>query len=722
MLLIAPFYVIGEDKKIDYKADLPIEGLEAEVIKNFPKAIQIYKEAISKHPKNPMLWERISNIELSLKHYIPAADVLKEAIKIDPDNVEYYDNLSAIYSTAERPKESIEAIEKALQKQPNNLQFWRERADLASWLADVVKEEDSYRKILKLDPNNQYAIDGLKRIRQQREGNTKNTFTPRIPKYFVGRSIVRLAKNESAEYYARRSLEFLKEDKTDEAVVAIEKAVVMEPNNINYLKRRAAIASDRKQLGDFQRAQDSYNRILKVHKSDKKTLLEQARFNRDHDYLNAATRDYALYLKYYPNSQKIWIEYAQVLRWKGDGRSAKRALDTYLEKYGETKDYNIEKAFLLVATNRPKSSFWIWSNLLKKDPDNYDLLYVKSLALNNNNEKKEALETLGSILRLHPKEFGDNEELLKTLKNPLRPTVNLGIGTSTDSDGVKIRPIELSGKYFITPKTMIEAGANHSFLSVTPKTGDNLVTIQGNSNIQFTKGWLGASHQILPELRLGAKVGETRVQQSKGFFIYEISAFVNPVDKISFDFLSARELYAESPLATSLNIKRLYNRGSIILEPLIETTLTFIGENSHYSDKNRSYLIEVVPNTGVVRSQYISLDLGLDAAWQGYNSNPANGYYAPLSLKVYKATSSIAITQSEDVGYTFTVGAGVQKDETMTQYGFAGDIALEGAFRVFKDWQLTLLAGASRTNGGGGITVGRNYYLYTFNALITKRF
>ena len=137
-------------------AEVPQEGLKAEMQKRWDDAVNIYTEILKENPKRGDLYLRISDIHSSKKRYAQAADALNQAIKIESKAV-YYKKLSEVYAVLDRPEEAMSTLKEALKLEPKNENYLIAHAKLANWDKKHLEAVSSLKKLLQNNPQHKEA-------------------------------------------------------------------------------------------------------------------------------------------------------------------------------------------------------------------------------------------------------------------------------------------------------------------------------------------------------------------------------------------------------------------------------------------------------------------------------------------------------------------------------------------------------------------------------------
>jgi hypothetical protein len=383
--------------------------------------------------------------------------------------------------------------------------------------------------------------------------------------------------------------------------------------------------------------------------------------------------------------------------------------------------------------------------LLEKQPNDYELLYTRALALNGDNQFGQALKGLDYITDSFPDKSEDTLDLCKEITTPLRSNLNVDPYAYYDSSKIQVTGLQVFGQYFINTDMSILYGAKREKL-VAP-FGSGFETFDGRTSIWDAAEWLGMTYRVSPDLEIAGQAGIGEIQRRKNFFLYEVNALYQPCNTLQIglqkgqnlysnirDLRNSRDLYAISPLSVSLGILQYYNRAGVALRPTERGYVEISAEYDTFSDGNRLRYVDVTPHVTAYNSQYFNVDLGFYGQLYGFAQQLNNGYYSPLHYQLYQATTIVTFKASDDINFILTAAAGQQRDNNMEVFEFAGDLSLKAIFGIFSDWQLILTAnGLSRcgvNNLGGANTTppnnvgtqGNLYNQYTFEGILTKRF
>jgi hypothetical protein len=190
-----------------------------------------------------------------------------------------------------------------------------------------------------------------------------------------------------------------------------------------------------------------------------------------------------------------------------------------------------------------------------------------------------------------------------------------------------------------------------------------------------------------------------------------------PADSLGIRLQADRDLYGVSPRSVSLAIKR--NAGSLHLtwQPDLLWTIEARAGYSLFSDENRRWETILAPRRSVLRTGAFNLDLGVSTWWFGFSDDLDHGYYDPATYRRHAVNLFGYWKLSPNDGISLHLAPGIQKDESMDHYRFGTDVAVEGVFGIYRDWQLRMSLGRTDRDQSGGSFDGTSARLE-----LTRRF
>jgi tetratricopeptide (TPR) repeat protein len=753
-------------------AAVPDAGLKAEVDGRWQDALGIYRQALKKDPRQVELWLRIADIQASLGNSRAAAEALQQARRHAPHNADILFRSSQALATIENKEAALAAINRAVELEPNNIDYLRSRAELANWNGDFATARDSYQRILALRPRDAGAMLWLARVHAWM-GNSNasaKAYSAYVRKYpadgealmeYIEVEAVRgnsrealrlgeayrqrfgedqeywlrmadlhsLAGNEAAAanalenasryspeehtLYFRLAQGYAAAEDPSRALGAINRALALQPDNIEYLRIRAELAA---WAGDYPAAMESYERLLALQPGDAGAMLGIARVNNWQGKTDAAIAAYRDYLDEYPQAPPaVRMEYITLLSQVGDNALAMELLAQYRNDFGDSEEHRKLKARTLAWANRPTWSLALAEPMLEAKPGDYDLHYTRTIALNNDHRPRETLMSLETLARLQP-QSRDTREMQRFINTPQRSRISLNGAYMEDSDDIIIRRYGVEGVYVMNPETELFLGGDRQRL--TAPLGGGFETVDGNEEANYSRGWIGIRHLFSRHFSLDLQGGRGNIEDGEDHGIYEAGADIWPHDQLSLRLWRRQELYAVSPRAVSLEILRRTNELDFSWTPDLRWTIDGTIGYSDFSDDNKRTDLLLAPRRAVLRSQRVSVDLGVSGQWLRFDTAPGNGYYAPANYSRYalNAYTYWPLSSDDAIGLTFSIGG--YDDDATDNYRFSGDIAAEGFFGLYRDWMLNV-------RGTLGQNVGVDtapYRLGTVELILTRRF
>ena len=112
-------------------ADLPREGLSAEMAGRWEEALDVYSGVLAEDPGNVEIWLRVADIRASLELPEEAAEALAVAATLSPTNPRIHFRSSQAYSMSDQPELALAAVGHAIELAPDNVTYLETQARLA---------------------------------------------------------------------------------------------------------------------------------------------------------------------------------------------------------------------------------------------------------------------------------------------------------------------------------------------------------------------------------------------------------------------------------------------------------------------------------------------------------------------------------------------------------------------------------------------------------------
>lgn len=439
--------------------------------------------------------------------------------------------------------------------------------------------------------------------------------------------------------------------------------------------------------------------LLEKSPEDDAVRLEYARSSAWSGHTDRAAAAYEDYLEKHPDEKDVYIEHVKVEAWRGNYAGSMGILRDYQDRFGVSKDYNREKARVLAWAGRPTEAMELIVPLLEEDPDDYDVNYSRTVALNNNHQPAEAVASLDKLVQLRP-ESEETKEIQRIVKTPLRPDITFAGSIYSDSDDLDRYHAAIIAGFSPQPETRILGGVETDYLKAD--TGSGYEELDGDETARHDSGWVGVEHVISPQVSVDGHIGAAEAEGHDSF-IGGAGIDYRPQDNLRFRAETDYGFYVISPRTLDLGIRASSNHLWGTWEPnLLYTVVGGLGYID-LSDDNESWEAVIAPRRAVLRREKINLDLGVRGSWFGFDEQLDNGYYDPQLYQSYMATSLAYWKISDDDGVSLALDLGVVKDDEMSGFRFGWGTSAEGVFGLYRD--IMLRVGGSfynsyRTQGG----------------------
>ena len=670
---------------VEAAPEVPAEGLKAEGEKRWDDAVQVYKEAIAEDANRGDLWLRIAQIESARGNTKAVVEAWKNASDLAPEDSGLLFGLAKASASAGDGGQALEAVGRALKLAPKNLEYLRARAMYANWIGNTDAAADSYRRILEENPDDEKALEGLKSVMG---GNADAKDYARIAQNLEKE--ISASPNDPA-LRAELAQVYSMANEPARALEAIEKAVELAPKNVDYLRARGQYAN---WMGKIEIAEDSYLRIVAINPDDADATVNLARAKSWGGHLDESVDIFKKYIKAHPEDRDALMDYVKVQSWRGNYSAAMDGLETYKERFKETLEYRKQKARILASAGKSSAAEDVITQLLSVAPFDYEVYFSRAAAFHNARQRKEALVSLDSLEQMRP-DSEENKELRRFITYGIRNSVKAAGEFYRESDSVEIETYTASGGAQLSPYFRAIAGYDLKYLSADE--GSGLESLDGRDPITTKDLWAGVDWLVIPQIDLMGRAGQTESEtitsesEDLDSFLYMVD--VRLADALSVSYLDDKHIYTVSPRAVSQGIYRRNQSARLSWTPGLEWTVDASASQAKFSDGNREWEAYLAPRRAVIRSQSLNLDLGVFAWLQAFKVQEFNGYYAPELYERYALKANGYWKINDNNGVSMMLTAGLQRDETFSNFEFGGGGDVEGQFGLTPDWMLKLHAG-----------------------------
>jgi tetratricopeptide (TPR) repeat protein len=469
--------------------------------------------------------------------------------------------------------------------------------------------------------------------------------------------------------------------------LAANPATAQAEDNPARLLSAARIAAGK---GDYAAAAAKYQRLHTQNPANDEFLLSLARVESWRGNLDEAVRLFTEYLGRHADDKGALLSYAYAEAWRGGHAEALDLLERYRRLAGETAEYKKARALFLAYASRSDESLALTDEYLQKNPRDGDALVSRVIALKEARRMDEALDSLEQVKKIKPDDKSVRD-LERTVKAPLRSSVQADALFSSDSDTVTTRAVRLEGNYAVSPGFYLKAGIQDGFLRAN--NGSGLETVGGRERLDNYAAWVGADYAANRDFWLHGRIGQSDTDATDSVAIYSAGADYRPADAFLVRASVDHDFHAASPRAMSLDITRTDSQIHATWRPDLRYTVETNAGYAFFSDDNERWNLEVAPRRSIFRTEKYNLDLGVDARWFGFSRNLANGYYDPANYQQYLLAAYSYIKISDDSGVSFVVAPGIHRDDSFNSYKLSGNYSAEGVFGIDRDWTVKLRAG-----------------------------
>jgi tetratricopeptide (TPR) repeat protein len=487
--------------------------------------------------------------------------------------------------------------------------------------------------------------------------------------------------------YARLSQAYAAAGLGAPALEAIKRALVLEPQQPEYLRATAVLAT---WMADYPAAEDSYRRLSVLAPDDEGVVLAYARVCAWAGHTDRAVREFERYLTMKPTNGDVWLELAKTESWRGNYARAMAALRTYNSRFGKTDAYSSALAGVLTGAGRPRDAERVLTPLLAGAPDSVELNITRALALAAQHQSRDAFASLDTLRRLAPSAH-ETEAVAHLLHTLLASTAEAPVTVYSDSDQLQVRRIAPRATVALQSGTEFSAGYERAELRA--RAGSGLDTVSGATSVGYEETWAGVAQ------RAGAFTfrGQTGYATGAGAArnTYDVGLDVRLGDAIRLGASRSFAPLVVSPRTAALGLTAATERVHADWSPSLVDHVVFDGLYQQLSDGNRRLEMTISPRWAVARTARINLDLGVSAYRLETTHDLANGYYDPRRYEYYAAAFYPYLKVRENVGLGLSFSVGAQRDNSSPAYHLGGTLAAETTFGIYKPWTVKITTSAT---------------------------
>ena len=416
--------------------ELYFAGLRDKLVENYNNATANFAKIIALDPKNDAAYFELATISYRQNRLLDAETAIKKAIGINPKNIWYLKLQAEIYKRNGNMEALGNVFTQLIQLSPETEDNYFDRAN-ALFLAGKNEEaQEAYNEIEKKFGASKELTAARQRVVMQASAAPDNATIDKL-----------LAESPNdVKNYLYLSGVLLEKNKKDEALVILQKAKNLEPDNFEIDLAMADIYQSQKknELAIVPLKAAFANPAMPVANQLKIVAAMLPRFG-NQLVVKDATDLIQLAIKSHPNDPKLMVLYGDVLYQQGNLNAAKEQYQAVLkiseQFYGAWEKVLGIQNLMGQYTEAIKTG----EDALSIYPNQAILYYYRAFALHRNGQNAEAGIEIKSALQLD----GDDKNL-KALIFALQAEVLIDQQKLKEADVAFDKAIELAPDNYLT--------------------------------------------------------------------------------------------------------------------------------------------------------------------------------------------------------------------------------------------------------------------------------
>ena len=416
-------------------------------IREYEKAISLYKDAMHLYPKSILLNNALGFAYLGKEDLKTARQLFEKSLKADPEDSEAYAGLGRAAEIQNNPEEAVEYYLKALEISPENLTALSFLAPLEDHEGNYEGAAVYYRKILEIDPKAEWAKRALKEtkfgplleeIKEKQLANDekglKELFLRLIiescgdPEYFyqLGNYYQRAKKYEVAidtynqglaidpnsyVLYTAVGLSYISEKKWPEATKVFQKALSLNPQ---YADALAGLGNVKTEIGQLPEANLLIEKSLKIDARNPVVLSSLGILRMKEKKYPEAAAAFKKLISLDPKAEWAKVLYENAINGKKldeleqdvkdkNYRAAGMGYKALVSKYPDNPGYFFGEGLAYLRLKEYGKAADVFSRGYQRHPDENELLVSLGYAYLFLEEYDKAMQSLQKALRKDPK-------------------------------------------------------------------------------------------------------------------------------------------------------------------------------------------------------------------------------------------------------------------------------------------------------------------------------
>lgn len=515
---------------------------------------------------------------------------------------------------------------------------------------------------------------------------------------------------------ANVAVAFSMADDPERALFYIDRAVALAPENSEYWNSKAIFET---WLGRYEEGEASLEQafILGLPETEE-NLIRLASLQQWQDHLDASIRTLGQVNQLNPDNVEHLLMLTRLYSWRGDYQRSLNKIDDYLAAGGDPLLHAQERSLVLAWASKPDAALAVSDPMIGDNPDDVPLLIGQAVAYQRLRDYETSFGILDQ-LDLLTDTSDEVVEVRRILTAPVRSNLDLSFRASTDRDNITLYGGQAVATIALKPGTYFRVGGEA--WRMTAPVGSGLDRIDNFSGIVKTGAWLEFETPLSDNVWGSVRAGGAFTNFGADIFAYDVQVNARTSDNTVLKVGTGRDLFMASPRSLSLGITTTeYYAGfdhTPNLDWFVQGRIAFIDLN----DSNRKIQGDLSVIRNVFRRADYNINIGINATVFGYSKDLPNGYYDPSHYQRYLVPVYFYYKFNDDDGLNITIAPGIQKDNTMSSFHFAGAASAELTIGLFRDWMFKAFI-EGYYGGSGAIIAAGNYWIVGGGARLVRRF
>ncbi|MCH8171842.1 MAG: hypothetical protein IIA70_00825 [Proteobacteria bacterium] len=520
----------------------------------------------------------------------------------------------------------------------------------------------------------------------------------------------------NADLQARTANAFAAANEPERALAFMNQALAIESDNSFFLSSKAATET---WLGRYAEAEAdllrAFDEGLEV---TEENLVRLGSLQQWQDKLDASLETLLKVTQLNPENIEYMVMLARLYSWRGAYTRSIETIEEYLARGGSPLTHAQEKAVVLAWADQPDASLAVSDPQLALHPDDVPLLIGQAIATSRARDYETSFSLLDRLEQL----TGPSDEIIeirRILTAPVRSNLDVRFRASGDRDNIDIYGGQVVATLAIKPGLYFRIGGEGYHMTAPAFSG--LDRIDNVGSIVKKGAWAELEIPFSQDVRAIIRGGGASTSFGADIFTYDVKIRARTNDNTFITVGANRDLFMASPRSLSLGITNAEYFVQVDHTPNLDWFAQ--GRLAYFdlNDGNRNIKGDFTIIRNVRRRADYNINIGLNATIFGYSMDLPNGYYDPSIYQRYLVPVYFYFKFSDDDGLNITIAPGMQKDNTMQSFQFAGAASAELTIGLYRDWMFK--AFVEGFIGGGSALAGQtDYWIVAGGARLVRRF